>query len=345
MASEEQLERLKFNREPARSGNARVIAGVGVGLMLGIVLAVALGFGPSDFRSSDEAAALEAGAEPPSQTGVTTSDDAQENASPPSSIALEANGYVVARRKATVSSIVTGIIEELLVDEGAVVEEGQILARLDSRTLRIQAQIARSRMAVARRSYDERVTRLRYAEREQERLEELIKNSLASDADVDAARETVEVLILEVERLRNEVTVAEQNAQLRDEEIEDLVVRAPFAGTVVTRNAQVGEVVSAISAGGGFTRTGIFTLVDMESLEMEADVNELYLNRVHPGQSVEAELYAYPNWQVKAEVISITRTADRATGTFRLRIGILQRDERILPDMGVKLRFLKTEQE
>ncbi len=344
MASEEQLERLKFNREPARSGNGRVIAGVVFGLVLGIVLAVAIGFGTSALRSSDEAAAVEANADPSSQTGVTTSDDAQESASPPSSIVLEANGYVVARRKATVSSIVTGVIEELLVDEGMEVEEGQILARLDSRTLRIQAQIARSRLAVARRAYDERVTRLRYAEREQERLEELVKNSLASDADVDAVRLTVEVLVLEVDRLGNEVTVAEQNAQLREEQIEDLVVRAPFGGIVVARNAQVGEVVSATSAGGGFTRTGIFTLVDMDSLEMEADINELYLNRVHPGQSVQAELYAYPNWEVQAEVISITRTADRNTGTFKLRIGILQKDERILPDMGVKLKFLKTEQ-
>ena len=343
MASEEQLQRLKFSREPARLGNGRVIAGVVFGLALGTGLAFAVGFGSSDSRSSDEAPAskIDSGQQ---VVATATAEEAEEDAYSASDVVLEANGYVVPRRKATVSSIVTGVIEELLVDEGMQVEEGQILARLDSRTLRIQAQIARSRLAVARRGYDETVTRLRYAEREQERLEELVKNSLASDADVDAVRVTVEVLVLGVDRLGNEVTVAEQNAQLREEQIEDLVVRAPFGGTVVARNAQVGEVVSATSAGGGFTRTGIFTLVDMDSLEMEADVNELYLDRVHPGQRVQAELYAYPNWQVQAEVMSITRTADRNTGTFKLRIGILQKDERILPDMGVKLRFLKTEQ-
>ena len=343
MASEEQLERLKFSRDPAPSGNGRVIAGVVFGFALGIGLAFAVGFGSSDARSSNEAPTneIDFGQQ---VVATATAEEAEEDAYSASDVVLEANGYVVPRRKATVSSIVTGVIEELLVDEGMQVEEGQILARLDSRTLRIQAQIARSRLAVARRGYDETVTRLRYAEREQERLEELVRNSLASDADVDAVRVTVEVLVLEVDRFGNEVTVAEQNAQLREEQIEDLVVRAPFGGTVVARNAQVGEVVSATSAGGGFTRTGIFTLVDMDSLEMEADVNELYLDRVHPGQSVQAELYAYPNWQVNAEVISITRTADRNTGTFKLRIGILQKDERILPDMGVKLRFLRTEQ-
>ena len=343
MATDDQLQRLSFNREPVRSSSGKVIAGVVFGLALGIGLALALGFGSSDSRSSYEASANEIDSSQ-QVVATATAGEEEENAYSVSHVVLEANGYVVARRKATVSSIVTGVIEELLVDEGMEVEEGQILARLDSRTLRIQAQIARSRLAVARRAYDETVTRLRYAEREQERLEELVKNSLASDADVDAVRLTVEVLVLEVDRLGNEVTVAEQNAHLREEQIEDLVVRAPFGGIVVARNAQVGEVVSATSAGGGFTRTGIFTLVDMDSLEMEADINELYLNRVHPGQSVQAELYAYPNWEVQAEVISITRTADRNTGTFKLRIGILQKDERILPDMGVKLRFLKTEQ-
>ena len=121
-------------------------------------------------------------------------------------------------------------------------------------------------------------------------------------------------------------------------------LRAPFAGVVVTKNAQPGEMISPISAGGGFTRTGICTIVDMTSLEIEVDVNEAYIQRVKAGQDVNAVLDAYPDWQIPAEVIAIVPTADRQKATVRVRIGFRERDSRVLRDMGVKVAFLGSEQ-
>ena len=121
----------------------------------------------------------------------------------------------------------------------------------------------------------------------------------------------------------------------------ETVIRAPFAGVVIDKNAQPGEMVSPVSAGGGFTRTGICTLVDMESLEIEVDVNEAYLQRVQPGGAVTARLDAYPSWRIPAEVIAIVPAANREKATVRVRVGILQRDPRVLPDMGAKVSFIE----
>jgi len=123
----------------------------------------------------------------------------------------------------------------------------------------------------------------------------------------------------------------------------DMVIRAPFSGVALSKDAQPGEMVSPVSAGGGFTRTGISTIVDMRSLEIEVDVNESYINRVTARQPVTAVLDAYPDFEIPAKVIAVVPTADRQKATVLVRIGFNQLDPRILPDMGVKVTFLREE--
>ncbi len=135
---------------------------------------------------------------------------------------------------------------------------------------------------------------------------------------------------------------AERQVAMWQQQMDDLIIRAPFAGVVTTKAAQPGEMISPVSAGGGFTRTGIGTIVDMESLEIEIDVNESYINRVEAGQAVEATLDAYPQWKIPCKVIAIIPTADRQKSTVKVRVGFDKLDPRILPEMGVKVAFRDT---
>src|SRR6185503_10582472 len=144
---------------------------------------------------------------------------------------------------------------------------------------------------------------------------------------------------------QEELLVAQRSLALRQQDVTDTEIRAPFAGVVTSKNAQPGEMISPMSAGGGFTRTGICTLVDMASLEFEVDVNEAYINRVRPGQPAEGVLDAYPDWRIPAHVITIVPTADRQKATVMVRIAIDVRDPRILPDMGVKVSFVEPRRE
>jgi RND family efflux transporter MFP subunit len=153
----------------------------------------------------------------------------------------------------------------------------------------------------------------------------------------------MDALAARLERERVEVAVAERQLAIRRQELDDTVIRAPFAGVVVTKDAQPGEMISPVSAGGGFTRTGICTIVDMSSLEIEVDVNEAYINRVRSGQEVQATLDAYPDWRIDARVITPVPTADRQKATVKVRIAFGELDPRILPDMGVKVSFLAEE--
>lgn len=253
---------------------------------------------------------------------------------------LNATGYVVARRLATISSKVTGKILDVLIEEGMEVDEGQVLARLDDSTARRQLELAVSQREVARRSLQEVQVRLDEARRSLRRNEDLHADSLVSEAALDAAAAEVEALEARLVSLKAELEVAQRSVGLREQELEDLVIRAPFAGVVISKNAQQGEMISPVSAGGGFTRTGIATIVDMESREIEVDVNEAYINRVRPDQQVEARLDAYPDWPIPARVISIVPTADRQRATVRVRLAFEDLDPRVLPDMGVKVRFL-----
>ena len=226
---------------------------------------------------------------------------------------LDASGYVVARRRATVSSKVTGKVMKVFIEEGMYVEEGQLLAQLDDSTMKADLNYSQSQLDEAIRVFN--------------RTKELAKEELASQASLDAARASVEGL--------------EALNAVRKQVVNDMQILAPFSGVVVYKAAQPGEMISPVSAGGGFTNTGICTIVDMDSLEVEVDVNEAFINRVKPGQPVITNLNAYPKWDIPSEVIAIIPTADRNKATVKVRIALLERDERVLPDMGSRVSFLR----
>ena len=253
---------------------------------------------------------------------------------------LNASGYVVARRQATVSAKVTGKVAEVLIEEGMEVKEGQLLARLDEQTTRPQLELAERQLDAAKKNLQEVEVRLAEAERNLRRSQQLRADKLVSEQSLDAAQAEVGALKARLEALKSEVKVAESSVRVRKQDLDDLLVRAPFDGVVVSKDAQPGEMISPISAGGGFTRTGIATVVDMDSREIEVDVNEAFINRVKAGQKAEAVLDAYPDWTIACHVINIVPTADRQKATVRVRIGFDQLDPRILPDMGVKVSFL-----
>jgi RND family efflux transporter MFP subunit len=253
---------------------------------------------------------------------------------------LNASGYVVARRLATVSSKVTGRVTEVLFEEGAEVEAHQLLARLDPSTVRAEYDVAANGLEAARRNLREIEVRLADARRTLERNRSLVERKLVSQAVLDASAAEAAALAARLEAARAEVGVAEAQVGLSRQGLADLEIRAPFKGVVISKDAQPGETVSPMSAGGGYTRTGIATIVDMDSREVEVDVNEAYINRVSARQRVECVLDAYPDWKIPAHVISIVPTADRQKATVRVRIGLDALDPRILPDMGIKVSFL-----
>ncbi len=255
---------------------------------------------------------------------------------------LDASGYVTARRSATVSSKRTGRIRTVLVEEGMTVVEGQIVAELDDAAELAQLRLAEAQLASARSAVGETNAQLYEAVLAYGRWSELHGQGLASEAELDAARAARDGLSARLESNQANVTVAERVLAVQRQAHSETVVRAPFAGVVIDKNAQPGEMISPVSAGGGFTRTGICTLVDMESLEIEVDVNEAYLQRVRPGGAVTARLDAYPAWRIPAEVIAIVPAANREKATVRVRVGILERDSRILPNMGAKVSFIES---
>jgi RND family efflux transporter MFP subunit len=253
---------------------------------------------------------------------------------------LNASGYVTARREATVSSKVTGKVVEVLIEEGMKVTEGQVLARLDDTAARAQLRLAEAQLASARKAQAEIEVRIDEADKTLGRTRGLRSSGVVAQADLDAAEAADNALKAQLEVQRQDAVVAERVVAVRRQELDDTVIRAPFDGVVVSKDAQPGEMISPVSAGGGFTRTGIGTVVDMASLEIEVDVNESYINRVEPGQRVEAVLDSYPDWHIPAHVITPVPTADRQKATVKVRVAFDQLDPRMLPDMGVKVAFL-----
>ena len=254
---------------------------------------------------------------------------------------LDATGYVIARRMATVSSKVTGKVMEVLVEEGMAVEEGQVLARLDDSVNRAQLELEEAQVAAARASVEELRVQIRQAELNLGRTRDLAANRLASQADLDRDELSLEALRARAEKTRRDIEVAERALQIQRQLLADMQIRAPFAGVVIAKAAQPGEMISPVAAGGGFTATGICTIVDMESLEVEVDVNEAYINRVYPGQEATIVLNAWPDDPYQAEVIAIIPAANRNQATVRVRIGFINRDERVMPEMGVRVAFME----
>ncbi len=253
---------------------------------------------------------------------------------------LDGTGYVKARRFATVSSKVTGKVTEVLVEEGMSVDKDQIVARLDDSNMRKSLALFQAELVSAQTQVHETEARLQEARRTLERTQELANKKLVSAAALDSARANFNSLTAQLATRKAGITLAERRIAMEQQNLDDLVLRAPFAGVVISKDSQVGEMISPISAGGGFTRTGICTLVDMNSLEIEVDVNEAYIPRVRPDQPVTATLEAYPDWKIPARVIAIIPTADRQKATVKVRIAFMETDSRILPDMGVKVAFL-----
>ena len=252
---------------------------------------------------------------------------------------LNASGYVTPRREATVSSKVTGKVIEVFIEEGLKVTEGQVLARLDDTNVKASLDLAEAQHGAAKAALAETAARIEEASREWVRVSRLATNGIATSAELDHAEAELKSQKARLEKLDGDVTVAEKEVALWRQQLEDTVIRAPFAGVVTVKNAQPGEMISPMSAGGSFTRTGICTLVDMNSLEIEVDVNESYINRVEAGQAVESTLDAYPEWRIPAKVIAIIPTADRQKATVKVRVGFDKLDPRILPQMGVKVAF------
>jgi RND family efflux transporter MFP subunit len=256
---------------------------------------------------------------------------------------LNASGYVTARRRATVSSKVTGKVIEVNVEEGMAVREGQVLARLDDAQPRAALELAKAQAEAARRAVRESEVRLAEAKLTLKRRLQLVKDSLSTQAEVDQAQAEVDSVEARIQAAQQQVAVAERQIAVQQTDLDNTVIRAPFSGVALSKDAQPGEMVSPVSAGGGFTRTGISTIVDMSSLEIEVEVNEAYINRVTPKQRVVAVLDAYPEWEIPAHVITMVPTADRQKATVLVRVGFNALDPRILPDMGVKVRFLRDE--
>ena len=255
---------------------------------------------------------------------------------------LNASGYVTARRQATVSAKVTGKIAEVLVEEGMAVAEGQVLARLDDSSERAYLALAEAQLQAARGALDEMQVRLAEARLHEGRMSVLVDEGVVGRAELDTARAEVDSLAARIALQREQVVVSAREIDVRRTALEDTVIRAPFDGVAISKDAQPGEMVSPISAGGGFTRTGICTIVDMASLEIEVDVNESYINRVSDGQRVVANLDAYPDWDIPGSVITTIPAADRQRATVLVRIAFDELgDPRILPDMGVNVAFLE----
>jgi HlyD family secretion protein len=299
------LEDLKIERKPVKRPGSPINLIVG-----GVVIVCIIG---GFFWWRNRANAVEV------QTAAV-----RETASGAARTVLDASGYVTARREATVSSKVTGKVVEVSIEEGMKVKEGQVLARLDD-----SAQV----------SLKETQALLKQAQNEYERISKLTKEDITSQSDLDKAESDAVSLQARLARQERDVTVAEKQVALWRQQAEDMIIRAPFDGVITTKDAQPGEMISPVSAGGGFTRTGIGTVVDMNSLEIEIDVNESYINRVEAGQAVEATLDAYPDWKIPCKVIAIIPTADRQKSTVKVRVGFDKLDARILPDMSVKVAF------
>jgi RND family efflux transporter MFP subunit len=314
------LDQLRIEREPEKesSGMRWIILSIAV-----VVVAAA-----SLWYFLNPAAAIEV------RTAI-----AREVNSQSASTVLNASGYVTARRYATVSSEVTGKVLEVLIEEGMSVESGQVLARLDDHNIRASYELSEAQVNSARTALKETEALLAEAQANYARTVNLVERKLASEAELDRSKALADSLAAILERKQADITVAEKGLEVWARQLDDTVIRAPFAGIVIAKNAQPGEMISPISAGGGFTRTGIGTIVDMASLEIEIDVNEAYINRVSAGQKVEATLDAYPNWKIPCHVIAIIPTADRQRATVEVRVGFDELDARVLPDMGVKVAF------
>jgi RND family efflux transporter MFP subunit len=315
----------KAQRDDHRGGGTR-----GPLIAAGVIVALALlGAGAWYLVAGSKAFEVEAA------TAVAPSAGGQDTA------VLQATGYVTARRQATVSAQITGTLTKVLIEEGDKVEAGQVLATLDDTAARASLAQAQAGLRAAQATLAQIDSQLDQSRRDYVRAQGLAQRKLVSDQSVEQARTQVESQQAQANSQRGQIAVALAGVQSAQVYLDYCTVRAPFTGVITAKAAQVGEIVSPLSAGGGFTRTGVGTIVDMDSLEIEVDVTESYINRVQPKQPAQAILDAYPDWTIPAHVIAIIPSADRGKATVKVRVAIEQKDARVLPDMGVRVSFME----
>ncbi|MBS1839599.1 MAG: efflux RND transporter periplasmic adaptor subunit [Acidobacteria bacterium] len=259
--------------------------------------------------------------------------------------ALNASGYITPRRRATVAAKITGRVTGVFFDEGNNVKEGQLLATLDDSDAQKSLAAAKADEGSAAAAIPDLQVQLRLAEIQLKRTQGLVDAKVQTQEALDSARASVDSLKAKIALAKQQVEAAQARIAEAQQAVDNCTIRAPFAGRIVSKDAQVGEMVSPVSAGGGFTRTGIATIVDMKSNEIEVDVNEAYIAKVKDNQRVEARLDAYPDDKDKyaAHVRTIIPSADRQKATVKVRISIDKLDSKVLPDMGVKVAFLEDE--
>lgn len=328
---------------PAARGRARLPWLVGAGVLLVALVGAAMAFDVGRFFRSEPAVVQTAAPAAPAASRVSAPPQAQPAPQPvtagePGSLA--ASGYVVARRRATIAAEITGKVVEVLVEEGMVVTAGQVTARLDSVLAEKDLALSKSRVEASSAAVAAISADLDDANRIMARTRSLQQNRFASEADLTKAEARVGVLAAQMRQAQAQYESAKVDAERAAAVLDKHQIRAPFSGVVVDRSAQPGEMISPMSVG-GFTRTGICTIVDMDSIEIEVDVNEAFIGRVTPGGAVTAVLDAYPDWQIPASVIAIVPTANRDKATVKVRIRLEKKDPRILPDMAVKVTFLR----
>ncbi len=258
---------------------------------------------------------------------------------------LQATGYVTARRQATVSAQIVGTLTEVLIEEGDHVKKGQVLARLEDSSQQAQLNAAKANAAAAAARVGQMRAQLTQAERDSKRLQNLVARGLVPKQQAEQARTQAHSLRAQLNSARAQDKAAKAQVAVAQVNYDYTVVRAPFDGVITNKAAQVGEIIAPAAAGGGFTRTGVGTIVDMDSLEVDVDVNEAYIGRVKPHMPAEAVLDAYPDWTIPAHVIAIVPAADRSKATVKVRVGLDKKDERIVPDMGVRVSFLEKQPE
>jgi RND family efflux transporter MFP subunit len=331
------LRQLKIERdEPAAAPRARrtvlVVGAAAVSIAAVAFAAVSLVGNPAEQLASGVAAAEETA--PPASPSPA--------AAPAASI-LDASGYVVARRQATVSAKITGKVVAVLIEEGQRVEAGEVIARLDDANARAQVAQAAAQVEQQRATLTAALVAFANARPSFERSRAQFAAAFISEQSFDDAKAHYDAAQVNIDIATRAVAVAEANLAVMQRNLDDTVVRAPFAGIVTVKAAQEGEMVSPVSAGGGFTRTGIGTIVDMESLEVEVDVSESFISRVQAGQPVAITLNAYPDRRIPGRVVAIIPTADRAKATVKVRVGFAQRHAGVLPEMGARVAFLRAE--
>ena len=319
-SSADLLKELRIDRRPGAKKKRRWPIVLGAGTAIIVALVLLMGARPVEVETAKARSAAEGG---------------------PASV-LDASGYVTARRIATVSSKITGKVREVMIEEGQRVAEGEILARLDPVDADAERELAQAQLVSAQSQLAEAQAQLTLADRTLKRQRELADKKLIAESALDTAVADRDSRSARLSSLNRVVRVAQDQLAIAKLGQDNTIIRAPFAGVIVDKAAQPGEMISPISAGGGSIRTGIGTLVDMDSLEVQVDVNEAYIGRVQPHMPVEAVLNAYPDWKIPGEVIAIIPTADRSKATVKVRIALNTKDARIVPDMGVRVSFLET---